>query len=158
MKLHYYNLDLRWAGNTGEGTENYRSYQRQYEISATGKPVINGSSDPSFSGDATKYNPEELLLASIAGCHMLWYLHLCSEAGIVVTSYSDLPTAVMKEKSNGSGYFESVILHPNVVVQEDAMIHDANALHTKANEMCFIANSLNFKIHHQPVCSSIHVA
>ena len=101
MKQHHYSLKVSWTGNTGTGTNGYKSYERSHEISVEGKETINGSSDASFNGDKTKYNPEELLLASISSCHMLWYLHLCAEAGIVVDEYTDTAKGTMTETENG---------------------------------------------------------
>lgn len=151
---HYYSLTINWTGNKGTGTDNYKSYDRAYEIVGENKAVVQGSSDPSFLGDKTKYNPEELLLASLSSCHMLWYLHLCSEAGIVVTAYKDEAKAVMVESANGGGKFEEVTLYPNVIVKDASMISKANALHSKANELCFIANSVNFPVHQKPICAA----
>ncbi len=88
-KTHAYQIRTTWTGNRGAGTSDYRGYERAHEFSAPGKPVIAGSSDPAFRGDATRYNPEELLVAALSACHMLWYLHLCAESGIVVTEYVD---------------------------------------------------------------------
>ena len=82
-------LRLRWTGDRGVGTASYTAYARDHEITAPGKPAIAGSSDPRFRGDATRWNPEELLLGAISACHQLWYLHLCAEAGVVVTAYVD---------------------------------------------------------------------
>ena len=81
---HQYAVTVRWTGNTGTGTATYRSYERAHEISAEGKPAIAASSDPVFRGDKARWNPEELLLAALSGCHQLAYLHLCAVAGIVV--------------------------------------------------------------------------
>jgi organic hydroperoxide reductase OsmC/OhrA len=80
-----------WTGNKGEGTSTYRALDRSFDFCIEHKSIIKGSSDPAFLGDETKYNPEELLLSSIFSCHMLWYLHLCAEAGIIVVSYLDHP-------------------------------------------------------------------
>ncbi|WP_185209036.1 OsmC family protein [Chryseobacterium sp. C3] len=150
MKNHQYKITVRWTGNTGKGTSSYRDYERSHEISAENKVLIEASSDPAFRGDKTKYNPEEMLLSSVSSCHMLWYLHFCSEAGVVVTDYNDFPTGIMTELANGSGHFTEVILHPEVTVSEESMIEKATELHQKANEFCFIANSVNFPIKHIP--------
>ncbi|MGB3151531.1 MAG: OsmC family protein, partial [Maribacter sp.] len=129
MKEHHYETHLNWTGNTGEGTKNYRAYQRDYEISVMGtQHRILGSSDPSFLGDASRYNPEELFLASISSCHMLWYLHLCSVYQITITEYYDNATGIMEEDENGSGRFTAVTLHPQVKVEGSDMIAKANAL------------------------------
>jgi organic hydroperoxide reductase OsmC/OhrA len=152
--LHQYQLHLQWTGNTGQGTSGYTQYERSHSISINGKPTIPGSSDPIFRGDPNMYNPEELLLASLASCHMLWYLHLCAENGIVVTDYTDNPTGTMQEAANGSGRFTEVVLKPQVTVKEPEMLEKAKTLHKSANQYCFIANSVNFAVHHEPSCSA----
>jgi organic hydroperoxide reductase OsmC/OhrA len=151
-KEHRYALTTHWTGNLGTGTSFYRAYNRNHIVAIPGKPDIAGSSDQAFLGDNTRYNPEELLLASLSSCHMLWYLHLCAEAGVIVVDYSDNATGVMAELPDGSGRFTEVMLHPLVTVASTEMEADARALHVKANSMCFIANSVNFPVHHQPKC------
>ena len=154
-RQHNYKTSLKWTGNKGVGTLNYRAFERSYVVSIENKPDILGSSDPAFSGDKTKYNPEEFMVASLSSCHMLWYLHLCSEAGIIVIDYSDNATGIMEETSNGGGRFNKVTLYPIVKVKENSMIQKANELHKRANELCFIANSVNFKVEHIPTCSFV---
>jgi len=149
-KSHYYKATITWTGNNGTGTNNYRNYERSHKISIENKCAILGTSDPAFRGDKTKHNPEDLLLSSISSCHMLWYLHLCSENGIVVQEYIDEVEGIMLETENGGGHFSEVTLNPKVVIENDNLIELAIDLHKKANELCFIANSLNFKIHHNP--------
>ena len=151
---HNYTATVEWTGNKGIGTSGYKDFERSHTVSIDNKPTILCSSDPAFLGDRTKYNPEELLLASLSSCHMLWYLHLCAMAKIIVTKYTDNATGIMLENSNGSGYFSEVSLNPVVVITEPSMIERANALHKKANEYCFIANSVNFKVLHNPNCST----
>ncbi len=148
---HNYKLAVKWTGNQGSGTSNYRDFERSYIVQIENKIVINGSSDPEFRGDRTKHNPEELLLAATSSCHMLWYLHFCSENKIIVVDYIDNATAILQETENGNGKFSSITLNPIVTVTEKAMIEQATELHKKANEFCFVANSLNFKVEHQPV-------
>jgi len=148
MKKHHYKSNLKWTGNSGKGTSDYKSYKRSYHVEVEGKPILEGSSDPAFRGDATMYNPEELFLSSLSSCHMLWYLHLCSVNDVIVLEYSDEAKGVMVENEDGSGQFENVTLFPKVVVQKESMIGQAKALHQQANEMCFIANSCTFEIGH----------
>lgn len=152
MKEHHYKATITWVGNQGTGTSNYRAYSRDHEIAANGKPTILASSDPSFRGDSARYNPEELLVSSLSSCHLLWYLHLCSVNGVVVVDYKDEATGTMEETADGSGRFKEVILYPVVTVADATMIEKANNLHHEANKMCFIANSCNFPIYHQPTC------
>ena len=149
-KDHNYTTTIRWTGNNGTGTSSYRSYERSHVISADGKPEIPASSDPAFRGDKSRYNPEDLLLASVSSCHMLWYLHLCAEAGVVVLDYVDNAEGTMTETPDGGGKFTEVILKPAIIVSEASMIDKAMELHHKANSLCFIANSVNFTVRHQP--------
>lgn len=148
-KTHSYQSQLTWTGNRGEGTKNYKAYDRSYHIEVEGKPMIEGSSDPAFMGDSSKYNPEELFLFSLSSCHMLWYLHLCSAEGIVVSSYKDRASGIMTEESNGSGKFTEAILRPEVIITDSTKKQLALQLHHKANQMCFIANSCNFAVKHE---------
>lgn len=151
QREHHYKANIVWTGNTGYGTKDYLSYDRSYLVKIENKSDLHCSSDPAFRGDKTKYNPEELLLASLSSCHMLWYLHLCSDAGVVVKSYSDKATGIMNETSTGAGQFESVTLNPLVIITDASKMDFAISLHKKANELCFIANSVNFKIYHSPI-------
>jgi organic hydroperoxide reductase OsmC/OhrA len=150
-KTHRYSVVVEWTGNTGTGTSGYRDYERRYDISAgVRKPVIPGSSDPAFRGDPTRWNPEDLLVASISACHKLWYLHLCAEAGIAVLAYVDHAEGEMEEAADGSGRFTRVTLRPRVTVAAGADMAMARQLHAAAHAKCFIANSVNFPVQHEP--------
>ena len=149
-KNHNYQVQVRWTGNLGQGTSDYRSYERAHEIVADGKPAIAGSSDPAFRGDPARYNPEELLVSSLSTCHMLWYLHLCATANIVVTDYVDDALGCMAETDDGGGRFTEVTLRPTVTVQPGSDVERAEQLHERAHELCFIANSVNFPVRCEP--------
>jgi organic hydroperoxide reductase OsmC/OhrA len=149
-RAHRYRTTLHWTGNRGTGTATYRGYARDHEIAADAKPAIAGSSDPAFLGNPGRWNPEELLLASVCACHQLWYLHLCAAAGIVVTAYEDQAEGTMVEDADGGGRFTEIVLRPHVTLQDPSDQQRARALHHEANARCFIANSLNFPVRHQP--------
>jgi len=149
-KEHHYKATITWTGNKGTGTSSYRNYERSHTIEIADKALIEGSSDPAFRGDKTKHNPEDLFLSSLSSCHMLWYLHFCSEEGIIVMHYTDEATGTMTETMDGSGHFTSVTLHPTVIVAEESMIEKAKELHHRAGEFCFIARSVNFPVKHIP--------
>jgi len=155
MKHHQYLTTVEWTGNSGRGTTSYKAYSRDHVISAGHKVLIPASSDPSFLGDPTRYNPEELFLSSLSSCHMLWYLHLCTVNGVVVTGYTDQAEGTMEEDESGSGRFTAVVLNPIVIVQQEEMIAKANELHAQANQMCFIANSCNFSVNHRPIAKTV---
>lgn len=150
-KTHHYRTAITWTGNKGSGTSRYDAYERNHTLSIAGKPELLCSSDTAFRGDGTRHNPEDMLLASLSSCHMLWYLHLCADAGIIVTHYTDNAEGIMEEAPGGGGRFTEVTLHPHVTVQDASMIDKANALHDQAHVKCFIANSCNFPVKHQPV-------
>jgi len=146
-RLHNYQIQTTWTGNTGPGTTDYRAYKRDHEIFVADKsaPIL-GSSDAAFRGDPTRYSPEELLVSTLSTCHMLWLLHLCADAGITVTAYTDQACGVMAENLDGSGHFTEVTLHPVMTITDSGRVREAEALHAKAHELCFIANSVNFPV------------
>ena len=154
MRTHNYQVSTQWTGNKGEGTSTYKSYERNHTIEVKGKPVLEGSSDPAFRGDGARYNPEELLVAALSTCHMLSYLHVCTSSGIVVTAYLDKAEGRMEETSDGGGHFTEVVLRPVVTVKESSMVEKARQAHAKASQLCFIAASVNFEVHHYPECKT----
>ena len=148
-KTHSYAANIEWTGNNGTGTSSYRAYGREHVIRMDGKPDIAGSSDASFRGDNAKHNPEDMLVASISTCHMLWYLHLAAVAGVVVTAYTDAAKGTMVEDAERGGYFTEVVLHPTVTISAgDAAT--AQRLHEDAHHKCYIANSVNFPVKCEP--------
>ncbi len=149
-KQHTYEAGVVWTGNLGNGSSTYRGYTRDYDIACEGKPVIKGSADPGYLGDAARHNPEDMLLASLSACHMLWYLHLCTVNKVVVTAYEDQAEGVMELNPDGSGQFGRVTLRPRVTITAESDAETAERLHEKANAMCFIARSVNFAVDHEP--------
>ena len=151
-KEHLYKAKINWTGNLGTGTSEYKAYSRNHEVSgAGGKDIILASADPIYRGDASRYNPEELLVAAIAGCHMLWYLHLCADAGVVVLEYKDEASGILTETENGNGKFSEVTINPQVTITNKSNAETAIDLHDKAHEFCFIANSMNFPVYFNPI-------
>lgn len=146
---HHYELTATWTGNLGTGTSGYRDYRRDVTIQVAGKPDLAASADKPFRGDPSRWNPEDLLMAALSECHLLSYLHACVTAGVVVTSYRDAATGIMREDGRGSGAFAEVVLHPQVTVADASMIEAATRAHDQAHEWCFIANSVNFPVRHE---------
>ncbi len=149
MTDHHYALGLAWTGNRGTGTSGYRDYARDCVLTAEGKPDLLGSSDPTFRGDPSRWNPEELLLAALAQCHLLSYLHSAVNHGIVVTGYEDSPVGTMSQVGQG-GRFTSVVLRPRVTITDAGQVDLARTIHHEASENCFIAASVNFLVTHEP--------
>lgn len=147
---HHYAVRAEWTGNRGTGTSGYRDYDRAVTLSIEGKPPLAASSDKPFRGDPSRWNPEDLLLSALSECHLLSYLHACVTTGVVVVEYTDDATGMMREDGRGGGSFTEVVLRPRVVVAEESMREAAIAAHAQANEWCFIANSVNFPVRHEP--------
>lgn len=143
---HRYEVHVSWSGET----RGYESYSRAHGIAINGKPTIAASADPAFLGDADLLNPEDMLLAALSSCHMLWYLHLCAVKGVVVTAYEDHAEAKMVEAPR-AGRFTEVVLRPVVTITTDSDAEVARSLHERAHGECFIANSVNFPVRHEPV-------
>jgi organic hydroperoxide reductase OsmC/OhrA len=146
---HRYALTVTWTGNLGEGTASYRGYSRDHDVEIPGIPVLRGSADPTFHGDRTRCNPEQLLLAALAQCHMLSFLHVAVKHGVVVSAYEDHAEGLMRTNRDGSGQFESVTLKPRVTVAAPTAV-ELEELHAEANRLCFIARSVNFPVLHEP--------
>ncbi|MGC7402514.1 OsmC family protein [Pandoraea pneumonica] len=146
---HQYRVRIEWIGNQGTGTSGYREYGRNHVIEAAGKPEIPGSADPAFRGDATRWNPEELLVASASACHKLWYLHLCSDAGVRVEAYRDDALGTMIDTPQ-EGRFTRIVLRPHVTLRAGSDAKLAAELHHEAHAKCYVANSVNFPIECEP--------
>lgn len=146
---HHYRTNLTWTG-AAAGFGSYETYDRTHQIASPGKPVLTTSSDPAFLGVPQLWNPEDMLLAALSSCHMLSYLACCSRARIEVLSYSDDAEGTMLEDGKGGGYFSQVILRPKVLIANADKAEHATRLHGTANKVCFIANSVNFDVMHEP--------
>ena len=153
VRPHRYAARLRWNGDPGDAAMSYRAYSRDYTIEAEGKPALTGSADRHFRGDASHYNPEDMLVIALSSCHLLSYLAECSRAGIVVTAYEDDAEGEMT-MIEGKIRFRDVMLRPQVTIEDPARIAEAEALHESAHAQCFIANSVNFPVRHEAVVNA----
>ena len=147
---HRYETTCTWTGAGQRGTVDYRAYERDFETRSPGLPTLLGSADAAFRGDAERWNPELLLVASLSQCHLLTYLHRCAIGEVTVLSYSDEAEGTMVEDGDGGGRFERVLLRPLVAVSEERMLERAQDLHGEASARCFIAASVNFPVLHEP--------
>jgi len=149
MKQHCFQMTTEWTGNLGTGTSAYRAYSRNYELSAQGKAMHIAGSSAVAIGDQSRYNPEELLVGALSSCHMLWVLHLCADAGIVVTEYADAALGEMAEHPDGAGEFTRVVLRPRMRITDAARVEEAIKIHDRAHHVCCLARSVNFPVEHQ---------
>ena len=148
MSEHDYTARVVWTGNRGEGTRQYKGYDRTWNVETPGKPVIHCSNDPLLGGDPGLHNPEDMLIAALSACHMLWFLHLASDAGIAVQAYEDDPLAVGETDSAGASRFLRATLRPRIAVPAGTDLARADALHGQVHAFCFIARSVNFPVIH----------
>ncbi|MBL4893168.1 MAG: OsmC family protein [Rhizobiaceae bacterium] len=150
VNTHDYTVKVEWTGNRGTGTSAYRAYDRNWDLATLGKPMVHCSNDPLLGGNPEKHNPEDMLIAALSSCHMLWYLHLCSEAGVIVTSYQDNPVAVGEVEPSGKGRFLSATLKPRIEITADSDLEKAAQLHDEIHQYCFVARSVNFPVTYEP--------
>lgn len=155
MKEHDFTAQVVWTGNKGEGTKSYRSYTRDWSVTTPGKPEIKCSNDPLLGGDPSLHNPEDMLIATVSACHMLWYLHLASSAKIVVTSYTDNPVGTGQSEPDGTGRFISAVLRPEITVERGTDLAKADQIHHEIHKHCFIARSVNFPIRYEATYTEV---
>ena len=149
-KRHEYPCRIKWTGNRGTGTSAYRAYDRTWNMAMEGKPVVNCSNDPLLGGDPSKYNPEDMLITALSSCHMLWYLHLCSTAGVTVTAYEDFPVGIGESEPSGAGRFVEAILKPKIIITPESDAEKAVSLHDEIHQHCYIARSVSFPVRYEP--------
>ena len=149
-KIHQFEAALRWTGNTGSGTTGYKAYDRTWDLQTPGKPVMHCTNDPELGGDPSKYNPEDMLIAALSSCHMLWYLHLCAITGVVVVEYVDRAAGALQINKDGSGQFISVTLRPQILISARSDMAKAKSAHNQAHKYCFIARSVSFPVKCEP--------
>jgi len=149
---HLFKAEAKWTSNQIQEDSTKRYYNKSHKIIIEGKPVLNVSAAKAFKGDPELYNPEDLLLSSLVSCHMMSYLYVCAQNGIEVLEYSDHAEATLEVSADGSGRFVAVKLFPKVKISNFDQIELALELHTKANQLCFIANSCNFPVLHEASC------
>ncbi|MDM7885366.1 OsmC family protein [Curtobacterium sp. RHCKG23] len=151
MTDHSYEVAVRWTGDRGTGTSGYRDYGRDHTISAAGKQDVAGSADPAFRGDRDRWNPEELVLAALAQCHMMSYLYVAVQRGFTVVDYQDSASTSLDVHRDGTGELTGATLRPVVTILEADRVEDAEAAHAEAGRLCFVARSVAFPVHHTPV-------
>jgi organic hydroperoxide reductase OsmC/OhrA len=149
IREHSFAIAVTWSGNRGTGTSGYKDYDRAHLVAAEGKESIAGSAAKVFHGDAVKWNPEEMLVAALSQCHMLSFLHVATSTGVVVQSYQDEASGILTTNAEGGGSMTSVTLRPRVEISAGTPAQVV-ALHHRARELCFIANSINFPLLHEP--------
>jgi organic hydroperoxide reductase OsmC/OhrA len=142
--------DVAWALGEGEDFLKGR-YSRAHEVAFDAPLTVPGSPSPHvvpkpWSTEAA-VDPEEMLVAAIAACHMLSFLQAARDERIVVTAYSDAAEGTMEKNAEGRWWVSRVALRPRIVFAEaQPSPEQLDALHHAAHEMCFIANSVKTEV------------
>jgi organic hydroperoxide reductase OsmC/OhrA len=144
---------VRWAASPGEDYAKGQ-YSRAHSWTFDGGAVVAGSASPHIVpapwSDASAVDPEEAFVASLSSCHMLFFLDFARRAGVVVTSYEDAAEGVMEKGADGRMRISRVTLRPRIVFAEVPDPAALDALHHKAHEACFIANSVTSEVVVEP--------
>jgi organic hydroperoxide reductase OsmC/OhrA len=154
MKTHEYKSHLTWNAGSPNPAFNYATYSRTHTVAVAGKPNLDLSSDPLFRGDGTRYNPEDLFVASLSSCHLLSYLAICAREGVTIVAYEDKASGTMTIRDDGSGKFEEVTLRPVVTIAPGSDQKRALELHDLAHKQCFIASSVAIPVRHEATIKS----
>jgi len=150
VTVHRYEARVAWQRGGAKFTDN--RYSRGHEWSFDGGVRVPASSSPNTVrvpySVAAAVDPEEALVAAAASCHMLWFLSLAAQRGLVVESYVDEAVGVMEENAAGKLAFSRIHLRPRIAFAGERLPtpQDLEALHHQAHAECFIANSLKSEV------------
>jgi organic hydroperoxide reductase OsmC/OhrA len=147
---HTFETTLVWPAEAGQTLPPDAAFSRNSVLAAPGKPFIAASSPIVFGGDATRYNPEEMLMLSLSQCHMLTYLAIAAKKRMGILGYEDRAAGTLGMGPSGKMQMVDVLLRPRVTVARGTILADAQALHEKAHANCFVANSMNFTVRNEP--------
>ncbi|MBA2479761.1 MAG: OsmC family protein [Planctomycetes bacterium] len=147
---HTYSTHIAWTGAANGPASDYKTYSREFLLTIAGKPPLRGTADTAFLGDPALHNPEDLLVAALSSCHLLSYLALCANSGVVVTAYEDDATGTLGQVDRNFKMTE-VVLRPRVTIAASSDQAKAERLHERAHDICFIARSVNFPVRHEAI-------
>ncbi len=147
---HRFETHLQFPADPAQKLPPAADFVRDSWLGAEGHPAIPGASAPVFGGHARGYNPEELLILSLSECHMLTYLALAAKNGLAVRRYEDHASGRLGRAPGGKTQMLEVVLRPRVTVVRGADLATARSLHEPAHRHCFMANSVNFPVLHEP--------
>ncbi len=140
---------INWTHTGGEF--NFNSYTRNHTWTFANGVTIEGSAAPAYKGDDSKTDPEEAFVASLASCHMLTFLALCTKAKLKVASYTDEAVGHLEKIEGSKLAITRVELHPKITFEGDEPTQDKlDELHHNAHDLCFIANSVTTEVTVQP--------
>ena len=139
---------IKLAWEKGDAPFTYEAYSRNHSVSfKNGQETVIASASPPYRGDASKCDPEDMLVAALSSCHMLSFLAIAAKKKLTVTSYEDDAVGFL-ENSGGKLWITRVILRPKVAIDADA--ETLAGIHHLAHEACFIANSVKTDVSVEP--------
>lgn len=150
-----YTAEVLWLRNDGDFVG--RRYSRNHLLRFDGGLEVPGSASPHVVplplSDASALDPEEAFVASLASCHMLWFLSIAAKHAYCVDRYFDAASGVMEKNAAGKIAMTVVTLRPDVTFSDERMPTRAelDQLHHEAHESCFIANSVKTDVRCEPV-------
>jgi len=128
-----------------DGAQRSRIGEMESEVLELAEQTLAASSAPDFGGDSRRADPEELFVASLSSCHMLWFLGLARAEKIRVAAYEDEAEGTL----DGTRFIR-VVLRPRVVFDGEVDIGRVDSLHHRAHERCFISNSVACPVEVEP--------
>jgi len=150
-----YTAEVLWQRDGQDFAGN--RYSRRHVLRFDGGAEVPGSSSPHVvplpMSDASAVDPEEMFIASLSSCHMLWFLSLAAKQRFVVDRYLDAATGVMARNADGQMAMTVITLRPQVTFggEREPTREELDALHHAAHDACFIANSVRTEVHCEPV-------
>jgi organic hydroperoxide reductase OsmC/OhrA len=153
--MGHYSAEVLWLRGEQDFLDN--RYSRRHRLRFDGGVELPGSSSPQIVrlpfSDAAAVDPEEMFVASLASCHMLWFLGIAAQRGFRVDRYADAATGTMARDVSGRMAMTVVTLHPDVRFSgERRPTRDAlQDMHHEAHAECFIANSVKTEVRCEPV-------
>jgi organic hydroperoxide reductase OsmC/OhrA len=141
---------LRYPAVSGQKLPHDADFSRDNVMGAEGHPEIPGALPAQFGGHNRGYSPEDLMILSLSECHLLTYLRLAQKNRIAISSYEDRASGRLGKNAAGMTQLVEVVLRPRVTVARGTDVAAAKALHDRAHHHCFMANSVNFPVLHEP--------
>lgn len=147
---HVFETRIEYPADPRQKVPPEADFSRDNRMGAEGHPDMPGALPPSLGGHSRGYSPEDLLILSLSECHLLTYLALAQRRGLAVKRYEDRATGTLGKNANGQTQMAEVVLHPRVTIPRGADVAMARDLHDRAHHHCFMANSVNFPVRHEP--------
>lgn len=150
-----YKAKVTW----GRGDANFidNRYSRAHYWEFDGGVTVKASSSPHVVplplSDENAVDPEEAFIASLASCHMLWFLSIAAKRGFVIEKYVDNATGTLGKNGENKLAMTSVVLHPQITIagEKQPTHEEIQAMHTEAHEKCFIASSVKSEVRCEPI-------